>query len=98
MIAYIVLFFSMFFMTIATTIFGRARQRNNITYNGIGTFISGTLWFWSFRELINIGFDAYSYIFYVVAVTIASLIGQKVSMFIERKYNILADSHKYEKE
>jgi heme exporter protein D len=85
----------MFIMTIATTIFGRARMRNNMSYNGIGTIMSGTLWFWSFRKLLEMGFGYTTYMTYIVAVTTASLLGQWISLKIEKKYNILADPHKH---
>ncbi len=80
-----------FFQNVSFTLVSRSRNRNNMTYHMIAAVGSNGIWFLTFRELVLADMSWLLAPFYIAGTVTGSLVGAKVSMFIERHIGALAD-------
>lgn len=78
---------------ISFTIVSRSRNRGNKKYHMIASLFSNSIWFLTFRELIQSDMNLILFIPYVVGTIIGSTFGMTVSMKIEKWLGASADGH-----
>lgn len=83
-----------FLFNVSACFYARARNRNNFTYHGIATIVSGTFWFYSFKPLMETGLDVYGFFCYSIGTLFGSLVGQRISLYIESRIMAFADPRK----
>ncbi len=79
------------FQNISFSMVSRSRNRDNLMYHLIASAGSNTIWFLTFRELVTRDMNFALLIPYMVGTMSGSLLGVKVSMWIERKIGAHAD-------
>ena len=82
-----------FIQNVSFSIVSRSRNRNNLRYHAIAATFSNGVWFLTFRELIRGDMNLILFIPYCIGTVCGSLIGVRVSMFIERILGASADAH-----
>lgn len=71
----------------------RSRNRNNIRYHLIAAFFSNALWFLTFKALITRDMSLALFPWYCAGTMLGSVLGVKISMWIEAKLGAESDSH-----
>lgn len=71
----------------------RARNRSSTAYHLLTSIFSNGVWFLTFRELVLTEFSPALFTPYTVGTCAGSLLGTKVSMWIERLIGAASDSH-----
>jgi len=82
-----------FIQNIAFSIVSRSRNRNSMRYHIIAASFSNLIWFATMRELIIADLTPFLAIPYTIGTVTGSVIGVKVSQWIERKIGAESDSH-----
>ncbi len=82
-----------FVQNISFSLVSRSRNRDNISYHLIAAVLSNSLYFLTFKELMKTEFDLNMIFFYVTGTVAGSILGVKISMFIERLLGATADGH-----
>lgn len=78
---------------IAFSIAGRSRNRSNIKYHLIASFLSNGIWFLTFRELVIRDMDLTFFPWYCAGTMTGSVIGMRISMWVERLLGAESDAH-----
>lgn len=82
-----------FSQNVSFSIVSRSRNRNNLTYHLIAATLSNTIWFLTFRELVLAQMTLILFIPYTIGTVSGSLLGVKISMWIEKKIGAFSDDH-----
>lgn len=90
---YVVILVLAFIQNISFTIVSRSRNRSNKKYHLIASFFSNTIWFLTFRELVQADMNFTLFIPYVAGTMIGSVTGMGISMWIEKLLGASADGH-----
>jgi hypothetical protein len=82
-----------FAQNVSFSIVSRSRNRNNLTYHLFAAVASNGVWFLTFRELVTRDMSFVLFLPYTIGTVSGSLVGVKVSMWIERWLGADSDSH-----
>ena len=82
-----------FFQNVSFSMVSRARNRNSVPYHLITSVFSNGVWFLTFRELVLADFTPIFFLPYTVGTCAGSLVGAKLSAWIERAIDASADGH-----
>ena len=82
-----------FGQNISFTIVSRSRNRSSFRYHMIASVFSNGIWFLTFRQLILAEMNWLLFLPYTVGTVAGSLLGAKVSMWIERRIGAASDDH-----
>jgi len=82
-----------FVKNISFTIVSRSRNRGNKRYHMIAALFSNSIWFLTFRELIQGDMNLILFIPYVIGTIAGSTYGMTISMRIEKWLGATADGH-----
>lgn len=82
-----------FVQNISFTIVSRSRNRGNKKYHMIAALFSNSIWFLTFRELIQGDMNLLLFIPYVIGTIAGSTYGMTISMKIEKWLGASADGH-----
>jgi hypothetical protein len=82
-----------FVQNISFTIVSRSRNRGNKKYHMIAALFSNSIWFLTFRELVQGDMNFMLFIPYVVGTILGSTYGMTISMKIEKWLGASADGH-----
>ena len=82
-----------FVQNVSFSIVSRSRNRNNMTYHLIAAIFSNGVWFLTFRHLVTAKMDLALFVPYTIGTVSGSLVGQRISMFIEKLLGASSDSH-----
>ena len=82
-----------FLQNVSFSIVSRSRNRNNLTYHLFAATASNTVWFLTFRQLVQREMDFLLFLPYTVGTVSGSLLGVRISMWIERWIGAASDSH-----
>lgn len=82
-----------FVQNVSFSVVSRSRNRDNMTYHLIAAFFSNTIWFLTMRELVLSDMTVYLFLPYTVGTVAGSLVGVRISMFIEKILDARSDSH-----
>lgn len=82
-----------FVQNVSFSIVSRSRNRNNMTYHLIAAIFSNGVWFLTFRHLVTANMDLALFVPYTIGTVSGSLVGQRISMFIEKLLGASSDSH-----
>ena len=78
---------------ISFTLVSRARNRDNNDYHAIASVFSNGIYFLVFKQLYDADFALPVLAFYVLGTITGSVVGVKISMFIEKMLGASADAH-----
>jgi hypothetical protein len=78
---------------ISFSVVSRSRNRNNMTYHLIAAFFSNSIWFLTFRQLVRADMTLLLFAPYCVGTMTGSLLGVRVSMWVESMLGASADAH-----
>jgi len=87
-----------FVQNVSFSIVSRSRNRSSIKYHIIAATFSNSIWFLTFRQLVLAKMNLILFIPYCVGTVIGSVIGVRISMWIERILHADSDSHLNKKE
>lgn len=87
-----------FVQNISFTIVSRSRNRGNKKYHMVAALFSNSIWFLTFRELIQGDMSFILFIPYVIGTIAGSTYGMTISMKIEKWLGATADGHLEEEE
>lgn len=93
MINYIVLMGLAFLNNFAFAFVSRSRNRDNMTYHAAASLFSNLVWFATMDKLVESGFTLEYAIPYTIGTIFGSISGVKISMKIEKKFNIKSDEN-----
>lgn len=93
MIQAIIILALAFVQNVSFSVVSRSRNRDNMTYHLIAAVFSNAIWFMTMRELVLAELVGYLIVPYVIGTVAGSLVGVKVSMWIEKLLNARSDSH-----
>lgn len=82
-----------FIQNISFTIVSRSRNRDNKKYHMIASLFSNSIWFLTFRELIQGDMNLILFVPYVIGTIVGSTYGMMISMKIEKWLGASADEH-----
>ena len=82
-----------FVQNVSFSIVSRSRNRNNMTYHLIAAIFSNGVWFLTFRHLVTANMDLALCVPDSIGTVSGSLVGQRISMFIEKLLGASSDSH-----
>lgn len=82
-----------FLQNISFSIVSRSRNRSNLTYHLIAATFSNGIFFLTFRELVLTQMDWVLFIPYTIGTVAGSLLGAKISMWIEKRIGATSDGH-----
>lgn len=82
-----------FAQNVSFSIVSRSRNRNNLTYHLLAATASNTIWFLTFRQLVQANMTWVLFVPYTVGTVTGSLAGVKISMWIESWLKADSDSH-----
>lgn len=95
MINYLILIGLAFINNLAFAMVSRSRNRDNMYYHSVASIISNFVWFGTMGYMVNqTGFSWDYAIPYTLGTVIGSVTGAKVSMYIEKVFNITSDGEK----
>mgnify|MGYP006897672777 CR=1 FL=1 len=80
-----------FVLNVLWSMMGRARNRNNVLYHSLLVIVSNFLWIFFMKELISS--DTQTMLFSCIGSSIGAILGQPISMFIEKKIGAKSDDH-----
>ncbi len=93
LIASLTLMVLAFVQNVSFSIVSRSRNRNNIRYHLIAAFFSNALWFLTFRALVTANMSLALFPWYCAGTMLGSVLGVKISMWIEAKLGAESNSH-----
>lgn len=82
-----------FVQNVSFSIVSRSRNRDNMTYHLIAAIFSNGIWFLTFRQLVTADMSFALFVPYTIGTVSGSLVGQKISMWIERLLGASSDGH-----
>lgn len=82
-----------FIQNISFTIVSRSRNRGNKKYHMIAALFSNSIWFLTFRELVQGDMNLMLFVPYVIGTIAGSTYGMTISMKIEKILGASADGH-----
>jgi len=83
-----------FCQNVSFSIVSRSRNRNSVTYHRIAAIFSNGVWYVTAKFLIVTQHMSWWLLIpYTVATVYGSTTGQQISMWIEKKLKLTADSH-----
>jgi hypothetical protein len=82
-----------FAQNVSFSIVSRSRNRNNILYHLVAAIFSNGVWFLTFRSLLINNMNFIFFIPYCIGTVSGSIVGVKISMWIERLLHAESDSH-----
>jgi hypothetical protein len=82
-----------FAQNVSFSIVSRSRNRDNLTYHLIAAIFSNGIWFLTFRQLVTANMTFTLFIPYTTGTVLGSVVGMKVSMWIEKILGATSDSH-----
>lgn len=77
----------------AFSLVSRSRNRDNLLYHAGAAVLSNGIWFATMKYMIDLEFLGWLVVPYVVGTVTGSLLGAKISMFIERLIGATSDGH-----
>ena len=77
-----------FLQNVCFSLVSRSRNRDNMIYHGICAVMSNAFWFLTMRELVLAELTFWLIIPYIIGTVAGSIFGAKVSMRIEKLFNI----------
>lgn len=77
-----------FIQNITFSLVSRSRNRDNMNFHIIASILSNTVWFLTFRQLVISEMDWKLFVPYTIGTVIGSVTGAKISMYIEKRFNI----------
>ena len=86
-----------FIQSVSFSLVSRSRNRNNIPYHIIASIFSNGVWFLTFKLLVVNNMDIILFIPYCIGTVTGSVLGVKISMYIEKILHATSDSHLREK-
>lgn len=86
-----------FIQSVSFSLVSRSRNRNNIPYHIIASIFSNGVWFLTFKVLVVNNMDIILFIPYCIGTVTGSVLGVKISMYIEKILHATSDSHLKEK-
>ncbi len=89
----ITLCFLAFAQSLSFSIANRSLNRNRIIFQLIATFVSVSLWFLVFRELITQNMSWAFFLPYTIGVVSGNMLGVQISMRVEKKIGAASDAH-----
>ena len=93
-LAVVVMMCLAFAQNVSFSIVSRSRNRNSVSYHRIAAVFSSGVWFVTSKYLIVTQHMSWLlFIPYTVATVYGSTTGQQISMWIEKKLGLTADSH-----
>ena len=98
LIASLTLLLLAFVQNVAFSITSRSRNRNNFKYHLIAAFFSNALWFLTFRALVTRDMSLQLFPWYCAGTMVGSVVGVRISMWVERLVGAESDSHIKKKE
>lgn len=84
----VVLFLLAYTQNVAFSMTSRSRNRDNMTYHAVCSCFGNAIFFLTFRELVLSDLAMWMLPIYVVGNVSGSITGAKVSMYIEKMFNI----------
>lgn len=82
-----------FAQNVSFSIVSRSRNRNNITYHMVAAIFSNGVWFLTFRQLVLSEMNLILFVPYTIGTVVGSIVGVKISMWIEWLIGAESDSH-----
>lgn len=82
-----------FVQSISFSLVSRSRNRDNALYHIVASVLSNAVWFLTFRQLVVSEMDLSLFVPYTFGTVSGSLLGVKISMFIEKILGARSDSH-----
>jgi len=82
-----------FTQNISFSVVSRSRNRNSLKYHLIAAVFSNGVWFLTFRQLVLSEMTFALFIPYTIGSVAGSLVGQKLSMWIEKLMGATSDGH-----
>lgn len=82
-----------FSQNVSFSIVSRSRNRNNMLYHLIAAVFSNGIWFLTFKHLVTANMSFALFVPYTVGTVSGSLVGQKISMWIEKLIGATSDGH-----
>jgi hypothetical protein len=82
-----------FVQNVSFSIVSRSRNRNSMVYHLIAAIFSNGVWFLTFRYLVTSNMDFALFVPYTIGTVSGSLVGQKISMWIEKLIGATSDGH-----
>src|SRR2546422_8348103 len=93
-LAVLVMMILAFAQNVSFSVVSRSRNRNSISYHRIAAVFSNGVWFITSKYLIVSQHMSWLlFVPYTAATVYGSTTGQQISMWIERKLGLTADSH-----
>lgn len=93
MVGIITLFFLAFAQSLGFSIANRSLNRNHIIFQFIATFVSVSLWFLVFRELVTQNMNWAFFLPYIIGTVSGNIFGAQISMHVEKKIGAASDAH-----
>lgn len=82
-----------FVQNVSFSIVSRSRNRNSMMYHLIAAVFSNGIWFLTFRYLVTANMSLALFVPYTIGTVSGSLVGQKISMWIEKLIGATSDGH-----
>jgi hypothetical protein len=82
-----------FFQNVSFSIVSRSRNRSSIRYHIVAAVASNGVWFLTFRQLVLSQMSVALFPFYTVGTVAGSVVGVRISMWIESKLGATSDGH-----
>jgi hypothetical protein len=82
-----------FIQNISFSIVSRSRNRTNMTYHAIASVFSNGIWFVTFRQLVLAKMTMALFPGYTIGTVAGSVLGVRISMWIERLLGATSDGH-----
>lgn len=80
-----------FVQNISFTMVSRSRNRDKMAYHAICSIFSNGIWFLTMRELVTADLNITLVVPYIIGTVAGSLLGAKISMYIEHVIGASAD-------
>jgi len=82
-----------FAQNVSFSIVSRSRNRNSLKYHIVAATFSNTIWFLTFRQLVLSEMNFILFFPYCTGTVIGSVVGVRISMFIEKLLHAASDDH-----
>ncbi len=82
-----------FFQNVSFSIVSRSRNRSSIRYHIVAAVASNGVWFLTFRQLVLSQMNVWLFPFYTLGTVSGSVVGVRISMWIESRLGATSDGH-----
>ena len=82
-----------FFQNVSFSIVSRSRNRSSIRYHIVAAVMSNGVWFLTFRQLVLSQMNVWLFPFYTLGTVSGSVVGVRISMWIESWLGATSDGH-----